>query len=423
MGIKTDTTMKRHIVILDKVCRSAIYGIGSYLEQIKICFSQFDNTFIHIIWLNSEVSVCEIKSDREFLEEIMLPSYDQVPSCHIARYYRSCWYLLRSFLQIEKEAPVYFFLNHTKYYLLVPEIKQTFPQSIVYFTIHYQKWCFLLDGQVAALRSLLSKQEQELQGMERDIWHSFQEEQSAYRSVDRVVSLSRFTSGLLQQVYQIPAHKIDLVYNGMADVAPVGPRDKESLKKELGFPSGERIILFVGRLDPVKGVHLLLRAFMALSEELPDCRLILAGDGNLLPYLQACDRHWGRITFTGRLGKERLYQLYQMADIGVMPSLHEQCSYTAIEMMMFGIPLIASTTTGLKEMIRENVNGLLFEMRDEADEGATRQLQILMKELLTDPQRLAGLQQGARSVYEEVYSLEKMADAYARLIGLDKKNP
>lgn len=415
--------MKRHIVILDKVCRSAIYGIGSYLEQIKICFSQFDNTFIHIIWLNSEVSVCEIKSDREFLEEIMLPSYDQVPSCHIARYYRSCWYLLRSFLQIEKEAPVYFFLNHTKYYLLVPEIKQTFPQSIVYFTIHYQKWCFLLDGQAAALRSLLSKQEQELQGMERDIWHSFQEEQSAYRSVDRVVSLSRFTSGLLQQVYQIPAHKIDLVYNGMADVAPVGPRDKESLKKELGFPSGERIILFVGRLDPVKGVHLLLRAFMALSEELPDCRLILAGDGNLLPYLQACDRHWGRITFTGRLGKERLYQLYQMADIGVMPSLHEQCSYTAIEMMMFGIPLIASTTTGLKEMIRENVNGLLFEMRDEADEGATRQLQILMKELLTDPQRLAGLQQGARSVYEEVYSLEKMADAYARLIGLDKKNP
>ena len=92
-------------------------------------------------------------------------------------------------------------------------------------------------------------------------------------------------------------------------------------------------------------------------------------------------------------------------------------------MMMFGIPLIASTTTGLKEMIRENVNGLLFEMHDEADEGATRQLQILMKELLTDPQRLAGLQQGARSVYEEVYSLEKMADAYARLIGLDKKNP
>ena len=415
--------MKRHIVILDKVCRSAIYGIGSYLEQIKICFSQFDNTFIHIIWLNSEVSVCEIKSDREFLEEIMLPSYDQVPSCHIARYYRSCWYLLRSFLQIEKDAPVYFFLNHTKYYLLVPEIKKTFPQSIVYFTIHYQKWCFLLDGQVAALRSVLSKQEHELHGMEQDIWHSFQEEQSAYRSVDRVVSLSRFTSGLLQQVYQIPAHKIDLVYNGMADVAPVGPRDKESLKKELGFPSGERIILFVGRLDPVKGVHLLLRAFMALSEELPDCRLILAGDGNLLPYLQACDRHWGRITFTGRLGKERLYQLYQMADIGVMPSLHEQCSYTAIEMMMFGIPLIASTTTGLKEMIRENVNGLLFEMRDEADEGATRQLQILMKELLTDPQRLAGLQQGARSVYEEVYSLEKMADAYARLIGLDKKNP
>lgn len=415
--------MRRHVFILDERGRTSTYGIGSYLAQVKNCFAQMSDVSVHIIRFNMPVAIYDVCHIDDKLEEIAFASYDQVPTCHIARYYRSCWYLLRSFLQIEKDAPVYFFLNHTKYYLLVPEIKQTFPHSTIYFTIHYQKWCFLLDGQVAALRSVLSKQEHELQGMEQDIWHSFQEEQSAYRSVDRVVSLSHFTSGLLQQVYQIPAHKIDLVYNGMADVAPVGLRDKESLKKELGFPSGERIILFVGRLDPVKGVHLLLRAFMALSEELPDCRLILAGDGNLLPYLQACDRHWGQITFTGRLGKERLYQLYQMADIGVMPSLHEQCSYTAIEMMMFGIPLIASTTTGLKEMIRENMNGLLFEMHDEADEGATRQLQILMKELLTDPQRLAGLQKGARSMYEEVYSLEKMADAYARLIGLDKKNP
>ena len=66
------------------------------------------------------------------------------------------------------------------------------------------------------------------------------------------------------------------------------------------------------------------------------------GDGFYSYYLNSCNPTWNKITFTGKLNKEDLYKLYQIADIGVLPSFHEQCSYVAIEMMMYGIPLVAS---------------------------------------------------------------------------------
>ena len=61
--------------------------------------------------------------------------------------------------------------------------------------------------------------------------------------------------------------------------------------------------------------------------------------------------------FTGKLSKQELYQFYQIADVGVMLSKHEQCSFVAIEMMMHGIPIIASDSTGLDEMVSDGING------------------------------------------------------------------
>ena len=52
-----------------------------------------------------------------------------------------------------------------------------------------------------------------------------------------------------------------------------------------------------------------------------------------------------------------MYRFYQVADVGVMLSTHEQCSYVGMEMMMIDIPLVATTSTGLKEMVVDGLNG------------------------------------------------------------------
>ena len=66
-----------------------------------------------------------------------------------------------------------------------------------------------------------------------------------------------------------------------------------------------------------------------------------------------CNGIWGKVIFTGKLRKDQLYRFYQIADIGVLPSCQEQCSYVGIEMLMHGIPLVGTDAMGISEMIEE----------------------------------------------------------------------
>lgn len=115
--------------------------------------------------------------------------------------------------------------------------------------------------------------------------------------------------------------------------------------------SKEKLILFVGRLDDIKGLDLLIQAFRKILIDGNTVRLIIIGDGNFEYYINQGSDISAKITYVGKISKERLYSYYQVADIGVIPSFHEQCSYVAIEMMMFGLPIIGTDSTGLNEMI------------------------------------------------------------------------
>ena len=197
---------------------------------------------------------------------------------------------------------------------------------------------------------------------------------------------------------------------------------KKKLRKKYGIPFNVPVILFVGRLDAIKGLDYLISAFNQVLETQPQCHLIIAGSGSYDAYLKECGNNWMFIHFTGLLSKEDLYNLYSIADIGVMPSFHEQCSYVAIEMMMHGIPLIASTTTGLNEMVEDGVTGLhipVIEFPDkvEIDIGVFTE-KILY--LLDYPEERKQMGRNAQKRYEKVYSAiifkKNMIDAYQSLL-------
>lgn len=79
----------------------------------------------------------------------------------------------------------------------------------------------------------------------------------------------------------------------------------------------------------------------------------MAGSGNYDKCFQECKDICSKITFTGLLEKQDLHELYQMADIGVVPSLFEPFGYVAVEMMMHGLPVVATATSGLDEVVDE----------------------------------------------------------------------
>ena len=66
-----------------------------------------------------------------------------------------------------------------------------------------------------------------------------------------------------------------------------------------------------------------------------------------------------RITLIGFLRKRELYKWYTVSNIAIIPSLYEQCSYVGIEMMMYGLPIIASDAIGLRDILRDGENAII----------------------------------------------------------------
>jgi glycogen(starch) synthase len=128
---------------------------------------------------------------------------------------------------------------------------------------------------------------------------------------------------------------------------------------------GKPRVLFVGRLAPQKGVHALVAA-AALIEN-PSARVLLVGDG---PEREALEREaerigvGDRVRFLGFFAHERLPAAMAHADFLVLSSVYEELGTVLLEAMWSGLPIVASRTGGIPDVIEDGVNGLLVEPGD-----------------------------------------------------------
>jgi glycosyltransferase involved in cell wall biosynthesis len=113
---------------------------------------------------------------------------------------------------------------------------------------------------------------------------TFEEEKSCYTKADRIICLSNYMQEILCRDYELDAAKISFIPNGLHDVADTAT-DGKLLRKKWNISSKEKIILFAGRIDEVKGVSYLIKAFRAVLKTNPKCRLIIVGSGNYDSYL------------------------------------------------------------------------------------------------------------------------------------------
>lgn len=176
-----------------------------------------------------------------------------------------------------------------------------------------------------------------------------------YDCADCVICLSEFTKNVIEKYYHVNEDKIVVLKNFVSDeyIRLSGAR-RILLRNKYMFGSEEKLILFVGRLNRIKGINFLIESFKKILEEIANCRLLIVGDGDFQTCLKLGDKVWSKMIFFGYLERDELFDIYQISDIGVLPSMHEQCSYTVIEMMMFGLPFITTDTTGLNEMAVSN---------------------------------------------------------------------
>ena len=161
----------------------------------------------------------------------------------------------------------------------------------------------------------------------------------------------------------IDRSKLKAIFNGVVLPDNIVPVD---VRAEYNIPSGELVVMYHGRLDPEKGLDVLIEA-AALIREKP-FRLVLVGRGSdeytaHLKELIATKGLQGKVVFTGFVSN--VLSLVASADIGVLASIvPEGCSLSAQEHMAQGHPIVATNNGGQREYIVDGSNGLLVPPAD-----------------------------------------------------------
>jgi glycosyltransferase involved in cell wall biosynthesis len=201
--------------------------------------------------------------------------------------------------------------------------------------------------------------------------------------------------------------RLELIPNGVdADhFAPLkAPAAGRRLPGLEGAPALPRV-LFVGRLEPVKGIDLLLEAWRRRSPGAPAAHLVIAGDGSLAgPVRDACGP---TVSWIGTVDDPAA--LYRAVDLLVVPSRSEGLSNVLLEGMATGLAVVASAVGGNPSLITDGVDGCLVEAENVAALGGA------VDALLADAARRAVLGRAARRTIERDYRLERIEARWAAL--------
>lgn len=164
------------------------------------------------------------------------------------------------------------------------------------------------------------------------------------------------------------------------------------------------VVIFIGRLDAVKGVPLLLEAFAALAAAHPGARLRIVGDGPRRADYEAQARALDlgeRIEFLGYRAMDEVPALLDQADMLVLPSFAEGLPVVLMEALAARIPVIASRVAGVQELVEDNVTGLTIAAGDV--EGLIAQ----MDRLMSDPDLRARMGRAGRARVEAEFDIAK----------------
>jgi len=169
----------------------------------------------------------------------------------------------------------------------------------------------------------------------------------------KIVANSQYVETELLSTFR--KEKICLIYNGVEF-----ERIQKATKLQL---EGDINLLFVGRIEPPKGLKLLLRALYILNNSTKKkVILYIAGSGT---HKTDCEAFTTRLNmdknvrFLGHLSIDECYSFYRSCDILILPSLTESCPMTLLEALGSGIPIIATGVGGIPEIVKNKRNGLL----------------------------------------------------------------
>ena len=177
---------------------------------------------------------------------------------------------------------------------------------------------------------------------------------------DRIIAVSNFVRNVLISDGVVPS-QIEVVYDGVDILSKKYLFNRSTIRKHRGIKENEFVIGCVGAFTSEKGQELLIRAFSDLTHKRPQFRLVLVGDGPLLTHCKKLIKELNienRVTLTGFLVD--LDKIFPAFDVLVQPSLSEGLGSGLLIGMAHQIPICASRTGGIPEIVIDGETGVLF---------------------------------------------------------------
>ena len=210
----------------------------------------------------------------------------------------------------------------------------------------------------------------------------------------------------------VPEEKMVFLPEGLELTIPQNVEEvRETMRRELAISSDEKLIIFTGRLVPVKGVDLLIRAFKILHNRYPNCKLLIVGDG---PYRRFYESQSGEllnkaIIFTGLVEPEKVVRFLLAADVFVLPSFSEGIPSSLLEACFCGLPCIATNTGAIPDVIKNMETGIITRPGDE------KGLLQALAQLINDEKTARIMGDNARRRVKQLFNWDNIVKRYEQI--------
>jgi D-inositol-3-phosphate glycosyltransferase len=274
------------------------------------------------------------------------------------------------------------------------------------------------------MKNRVAQPHEELEGEYR-----IQGELKVMASVNRIIAATPAEMAQLQWLYNIDTQKVTVIPPGV-DTSRFYPIPADEAKEYIGIPPEDRMVLYVGRIEPLKGLDVLIEAMgnycqHSNTDQAHLHLTVIGGDPDAssekmsaeMTRLKELRELYGleqMVTFRGKQDQDTLPYYYSAAEVVVVPSHYESFGMVALESMACGTPVVASQVGGLAYLVKDGVTGYTVPV------GDPQELCIHLRDLIEDRQLRKQMgEQAAR--FAQQYAWEVIAtriiDQYKELIG------
>lgn len=264
---------------------------------------------------------------------------------------------------------------------------------------------------------------------------SIQGEKKVIAKANRIIAATLAEKSQLEFLYGAPSSKISVIPPGV-DTRHFYPIAKDEAKEVVGVPLNTHTILFVGRIEPLKGIDLLIQAISIIQKngELQCCPhnlVIIGGEPNAKT--EEMNAEMARlqdmvdelkienfVIFLGKQNQQMLPYYYSAAEVVVMPSHYESFGMVALEAMACGTPVVASQVGGLAFLVRDGVTGFVVPGND-VQTLAKRLVELIKNKELRD--KLGSNSSEYAQLYAWENISEKMIEVYHQILGSARSGP